>query len=63
MQLVVLIGKTEILEKMGNLSCCLKHKESLSTVVWFMSGWPVYFLKLYCGFVQKDIFLSGGSLV
>lgn len=58
MQLVALIGKKKILEKLGSLSYCLKHKESLSTIVWFGPRWAVYFLKLYCSFVPKDIFLE-----
>lgn len=62
---MVVIDKAKILEKMGNLSC-LKHKESLSTVVWF--GWPVYFLsyivvlfkKIF--FCQEEVWLKGQYL-
>lgn len=63
---MVVIDQAKILEKMGNLSCCLEHKESLSTVVWF--GWPVYFLsyivvlfkKVF--FYQEEVWLKGQYL-
>lgn len=57
MQLVVLIEKTKTLEKMGDLNCCLKHKESLSTkiVCFGLVGQYISF-KLYCSFVKKTFY-------
>lgn len=56
MQLVVLIDKTKVLEKMGNLHCCLKHKESLSTIVCSGRVGPYISFKLHCSFVKKTFY-------